>query len=59
MKTALLILAVAVILLVVTVFVRSRHSTHLDVTPDAREQIEKAKHGERLLSHGALFSAGG
>jgi hypothetical protein len=43
MKSALVILAVAVALLLVTVFVRSRHSTHLDVTPDARERIEKAK----------------
>jgi hypothetical protein len=43
MKTALLILAVTIALLLVTVFVRSRHSNHLDVTPDARERIEKAK----------------
>ena len=43
MKTALLILAVVVWLLL-TAFLRSRHSsTHLDVTPDARERIEKAK----------------
>lgn len=43
MKTALVVLAVAVIFLLVMVFVRSRHSTRLDVTPDARERIEKAK----------------
>ena len=44
MKAALLILAVALALLFVTVLVRSRSSsTHLDVTPDARERIEKAK----------------
>ena len=36
MKTALLILAVVAVLLLLTVFLRSRHSTHLDVTPDAR-----------------------
>ena len=43
MKAALVILFVAAVLLLVTVFVRSRHSPHLDVTPDAREEIEKAK----------------
>lgn len=44
MKAALLILAVAVALLLVTVFVRSRSSSnHLNVTPEAREKIEKAK----------------
>lgn len=43
MKAALLILVVAFALLLVTVFVRSRHSPHLDVTPEAREKIEKAK----------------
>jgi hypothetical protein len=44
MKALLLILGIAVVFLVVTVFVRSRASSnHLDVTPDARERIEKAK----------------
>ena len=43
MRAAFIILAVAVAILLVTVFLRSRPSTHLNVTPDARERIEKAK----------------
>jgi hypothetical protein len=43
MKVVLLVMAVAVALLLLTVFLRSRSSPHLNVTPDARERIEKAK----------------
>jgi hypothetical protein len=43
MKIALVILLVASILVLLVVRLRSRSSSHLNVTPDAREQIEKAK----------------